>query len=226
MASIVFADSTLRYDGRDLERRPLGGTETSVIRCARELARRGHQVTCFTNCDGPVEDHGVSGGRCRARRRRRAISTSPATSSICCRLCRARNAARSGCCGRPTSCGTTRNSGRCGSTGRSRSWSASIRRTPGRGCCRGAIRCSCCRSACPRMSGGIRLWHPRRHRTRSSRRIRAATCIGWWRSGRRRSCRVFPAPCSTSMACISSRPARTPGAPGKAAFCPRGCRRT
>jgi glycosyltransferase involved in cell wall biosynthesis len=60
MASIVFADSTLRYDGRDLERRPLGGTETSVIRCARELARRGHQVTCFTNCDGPVEDNGVS----------------------------------------------------------------------------------------------------------------------------------------------------------------------
>ena len=59
MASIVFADSTLRYDGRDLERRPLGGTETSVIRCARELARRGHQVTCFTNCDGPVEDNGV-----------------------------------------------------------------------------------------------------------------------------------------------------------------------
>jgi len=60
MASIVFADSTLRYDGRDLERRPLGGTETSVIRCARELVKRGHQVTCFTNCDGPVEDHGVA----------------------------------------------------------------------------------------------------------------------------------------------------------------------
>jgi glycosyltransferase involved in cell wall biosynthesis len=60
MASIVFADSTLRYDGRDLERRPLGGTETSVIRCARELARRGHQVTAFTNCDGPVEHAGVT----------------------------------------------------------------------------------------------------------------------------------------------------------------------
>jgi glycosyltransferase involved in cell wall biosynthesis len=60
VATIVFADSTLHYDGRDLERRPLGGTETSVIRCARELARRGHQVTCFTNCDGPVEDNGVA----------------------------------------------------------------------------------------------------------------------------------------------------------------------
>jgi glycosyltransferase involved in cell wall biosynthesis len=60
MASIVFADSTLHYDGRDLERRPLGGTETSVIRCAQELARRGHQVTAFTNCDGPVEHKGVA----------------------------------------------------------------------------------------------------------------------------------------------------------------------
>jgi glycosyltransferase involved in cell wall biosynthesis len=60
MASIVFADSTLHYDGSDLDRRPLGGTETSVIRCSQELARRGHDVTCFTNCDGPVEDHGVS----------------------------------------------------------------------------------------------------------------------------------------------------------------------
>ena len=39
MASFIFADKTGRYDGRDLETRPLGGTETSVIRCARELAR-------------------------------------------------------------------------------------------------------------------------------------------------------------------------------------------
>lgn len=60
MASIVFADSTLHYDGRDLERRPLGGTETSVIRCSQELAKRGHQVTVFTNCDGPIEHKGVS----------------------------------------------------------------------------------------------------------------------------------------------------------------------
>jgi glycosyltransferase involved in cell wall biosynthesis len=60
MASIIFADATLHYDGRDLDRRPLGGTETSVIRCAQELARRGHEVTCFTNCDGPVEHKGVT----------------------------------------------------------------------------------------------------------------------------------------------------------------------
>jgi len=60
MASIVIADKTLHYDGRDLERRPLGGTETSVIRCARALARRGHQVSVYTNCDGPIEHEGVT----------------------------------------------------------------------------------------------------------------------------------------------------------------------
>lgn len=60
MASIVFADATLHYDGRDLDRRPLGGTETSVIRCAQELARRGHQVTVFSNCDGPIMHQGVA----------------------------------------------------------------------------------------------------------------------------------------------------------------------
>ena len=59
MAKIVIADSTERYDGRDLERRPLGGTESSVIRMARELVRRGHEVTVYTNCDGPITDHGV-----------------------------------------------------------------------------------------------------------------------------------------------------------------------
>jgi len=60
MATIVIADSTHRYDGRDLERRPIGGTEASVVRCARALARRGHAVSVYTNCDGPVEHGGVS----------------------------------------------------------------------------------------------------------------------------------------------------------------------
>lgn len=60
MPSIVIADKTLHYDGRDLERRPMGGTETSVIRCARALVRRGHQVSVYTNCDGPIEHEGVT----------------------------------------------------------------------------------------------------------------------------------------------------------------------
>lgn len=59
MVSIVFADTTGRYDGRDLERRPLGGTESSVIRLARALVARGHEVTVISNCEGAVEDHGV-----------------------------------------------------------------------------------------------------------------------------------------------------------------------
>ena len=59
MATIIIADKTLHYDGRDLEKRPLGGTESSVIRLARELARRRHEVTVYTNCDGPIEHEGV-----------------------------------------------------------------------------------------------------------------------------------------------------------------------
>src|ERR1700681_4204910 len=67
MADIIFADTTRRYDGRALETEPLGGTESSVIRLARELARRKHSVTVYSNCDGPVEHAGVQwrplGGR-------------------------------------------------------------------------------------------------------------------------------------------------------------------
>ncbi|MCB1472153.1 MAG: glycosyltransferase family 4 protein [Rhodobiaceae bacterium] len=60
MSRIVFADTTGAYDGRTLDERPLGGTESSVIRLARALAARGHAVTCFTNCDAPIEHEGVS----------------------------------------------------------------------------------------------------------------------------------------------------------------------
>jgi glycosyltransferase involved in cell wall biosynthesis len=59
MASIVIADSTAPYDGRDLDQRPLGGTESSIIRCARELARRGHDVTVHTPCIEVVEHENV-----------------------------------------------------------------------------------------------------------------------------------------------------------------------
>lgn len=60
MPSIIIADTTGHYDGRALETRPLGGTETSIIRCARALARRGHDVSVYSNCDAPIEDRGVS----------------------------------------------------------------------------------------------------------------------------------------------------------------------
>ena len=59
-ARIVIADSTNRYDGRDVAARPLGGTETSVIQLAEALARRGHDVTCYTNTDRRVVHNGVT----------------------------------------------------------------------------------------------------------------------------------------------------------------------
>jgi glycosyltransferase involved in cell wall biosynthesis len=60
MAHVVIADRTLAYDGRDLAQRPLGGTETSVIHLAEALARRGHEVTCRTNCRERVHHRGVT----------------------------------------------------------------------------------------------------------------------------------------------------------------------
>jgi glycosyltransferase involved in cell wall biosynthesis len=54
VATIAFADRTSDYDGRSLETRPLGGTETSVIYLAEALARRGQEVTCLTHCREPI----------------------------------------------------------------------------------------------------------------------------------------------------------------------------
>jgi glycosyltransferase involved in cell wall biosynthesis len=59
MASIIIADNTGRYDGRSLETRPLGGTETAVTLTARELAKLGHQVTVHTNSDEDFVHQGV-----------------------------------------------------------------------------------------------------------------------------------------------------------------------
>ena len=59
MAFIVIADDTKFYDGTYLETHPLGGTESSVIRLARAMVRRGHEVVVYTNCGAPIEDHGV-----------------------------------------------------------------------------------------------------------------------------------------------------------------------
>ncbi len=59
MASIVIADDTKAYDGSFLEMHPLGGTESSVIRFARAMARRGHDVSAYTNCICPITNEGV-----------------------------------------------------------------------------------------------------------------------------------------------------------------------
>ncbi len=60
MGRIVIADSTNHYDGRDLTRRPIGGTETSVIQLAEALARRGHEVACRTSTPDRVFHNGVT----------------------------------------------------------------------------------------------------------------------------------------------------------------------
>jgi len=114
MATIIFADKTLRYDGRDLESRPLGGTESSVIQCARELAKRGHQVSVYSNCDAPVMDQGVMWRPLDGER------PDACDLYIACHqpellgfVRRPRRAAIWGC-GRSTSSSTTKNSGGCG----------------------------------------------------------------------------------------------------------------
>jgi glycosyltransferase involved in cell wall biosynthesis len=60
VARIVIADTTNRYDGRSLATQPLGGTESSVCYMAAALARRGHVVTCYTNCEAAIEHDGVA----------------------------------------------------------------------------------------------------------------------------------------------------------------------
>jgi glycosyltransferase involved in cell wall biosynthesis len=59
MASIVIADDTKAYDGTFLDNKPLGGTESAVIRFAESMARRGHQVTAYVNCERPIDHNGV-----------------------------------------------------------------------------------------------------------------------------------------------------------------------
>ena len=47
------------FDGRTLEERALGGSETALIQAAGALAERGHEVTVFNNCRRRVEVDGV-----------------------------------------------------------------------------------------------------------------------------------------------------------------------
>lgn len=50
----IFAGSCLPIDAQSLENRPLGGTETGVIRVAEILVRRGHEVIVFTRMANPA----------------------------------------------------------------------------------------------------------------------------------------------------------------------------
>jgi glycosyltransferase involved in cell wall biosynthesis len=59
MAFIVMADDGIAFDGRSAERGPLGGAESAFIAVAEALVRAGHQVSCFTHCEAPLEHRGV-----------------------------------------------------------------------------------------------------------------------------------------------------------------------
>jgi len=48
---IAFVDTFgLCYDGTTLTKRGLGGSESAVILCSRELAKLGFDVTVFNDC--------------------------------------------------------------------------------------------------------------------------------------------------------------------------------
>ena len=51
---IVLASPGLPHDGNTLAQRSLGGSETAAIQIAAALRRRGHHVTVFSPCPGPM----------------------------------------------------------------------------------------------------------------------------------------------------------------------------
>jgi glycosyltransferase involved in cell wall biosynthesis len=56
---IVIYTEGLPFDGATPFERSLGGSESAVVFVARELSRRGHQVTVFCSCERPGEYDGV-----------------------------------------------------------------------------------------------------------------------------------------------------------------------
>jgi hypothetical protein len=59
MANIVMADDGIAFDGKSLERGPLGGAETAFLSLAQAMAKRGHRVRVCNMCDAPMSHEGV-----------------------------------------------------------------------------------------------------------------------------------------------------------------------
>jgi hypothetical protein len=55
----VFATLGLKFTGDSVEKKSLGGSESALVYLARSLAKRGHDVTVYCNCDEVGEYHGV-----------------------------------------------------------------------------------------------------------------------------------------------------------------------
>jgi glycosyltransferase involved in cell wall biosynthesis len=56
---IAIYNHGIAFDGSTIEDQPLGGSESSIIYMARELARCGHTVRVYSNCPQPGEYDGV-----------------------------------------------------------------------------------------------------------------------------------------------------------------------
>src|SRR5947209_2216320 len=55
MKIAFFASNVVPIHPKSLDERPLGGTETGIIRLAEALENRGHEVTVFTPLENPPE---------------------------------------------------------------------------------------------------------------------------------------------------------------------------
>lgn len=58
-ARVVMADDGIRFDGRTMDTKPLGGAETAFVELAEALAARGHSVRVCNNCERRLEHKGV-----------------------------------------------------------------------------------------------------------------------------------------------------------------------
>lgn len=60
MAHFLFADDSIVFDGKSMERGPLGGAESAFISMCEALAKRGHRVTVHNKCAENMDYKGIS----------------------------------------------------------------------------------------------------------------------------------------------------------------------
>ena len=59
MANILLADDGIEFDGHTIEKKPLGGVESSIINLTTELAKQGHRVKVLNRCKNFLNYQGV-----------------------------------------------------------------------------------------------------------------------------------------------------------------------